>query len=326
MINLLTKAILNLAFGAALVTGLPSFAQQAPDQPPPSSAPSPGWRKFGEARPGQESRQAPPDSRPAYDAPQNAQAPPPPPVLGVPAGTWVTIRVDQPLASNRNQQGDTFTGTLTQPIVASGRVVARRGQMITGRVVEVATASRAKGSSRLGLEVTEIQLADGQQVPVKTQYIERRGDSATGDNVAAVGATTGVGAAIGAAAGGGVGAGLGAIVGAGASVIGVLVAHGKPAVVYPETVLTFRLEHPLSVSTERAEQAFEPVGRDDYDRQPALRQSPQPRPSLYYGPSSYYGGYDPYYWGPRSYFYGGPSLFFGRGYGYGHYGRGYRGR
>ena len=324
MINLSTKTLITLTMGSVLV-----FGQSAGDQQqPPSSAPSTGWRRFGDARPG-------PDGRAAYDPQQQQQntysgnmdqpAPPPPLVIGVPAGTWVTIRVDQPLTSNHNQQGDSFTGTLAQPIVAAGRVVARRGQMITGRVVEAVTASRAKGSSRLGLEVTEIQLVDGMQVPVKTQYVERRGESSTGDNLATVGATTGVGAAIGAAAAGGMGAGLGAIAGAGASVIGVLVAHGKPAVVYPEMVLTFRLEQPLSISTERAEQAFEPVGREDYERQQTLRQNGPPRPTGYYAPRPFYGGfgagYDPFFWGPR--FYIGPSFYYGRGF-YGR--RGFGGR
>ena len=325
MINLSTKAFLTLTLGSVLVTGVPSFGQSAGDQQQaPSSAPSTGWRKFGDARPG-------PDGRPAYDSQQPQQqnpysrdmdqpAAPPPPIIGVPAGTWVTIRVDQPLASNHNQPGDSFTGTLVQPIVAAGRVVARRGQMITGRVVEAVTAGRVKGSSRLGLEVTEIQLVDGVQIPVKTQYVERRGDSSTGNNVATVGVTTGVGAAIGAAAAGGMGAGLGAIAGAGASVIGVLVSHGKPAVVYPEMVLTFRLEQPLSISTERAEQAFEPVGREDYERPQTLRQGGPPRPAGYYAPQPYYGGfYDPFFWGPS--FYAGPSFYFGRGF---HGGRGRR--
>ena len=35
----------------------------------------------------------------------------------MPAGTWITVRVNQPISSDHNQQGDPFTATLAQPLV-----------------------------------------------------------------------------------------------------------------------------------------------------------------------------------------------------------------
>ena len=57
-----------------------------------------------------------------------------------------------------------------------------------------------------------------------------------------MGVTTGAGAAIGAAAAGGSGAAIGAGAGFVASIAGVLLTRGKPTVIPPEDILTFRLE------------------------------------------------------------------------------------
>ena len=241
--------------------------------------------------------------------PDPATAQPPPPAVRamqtqivLPAGAWVKIRVDQPLSSDRSRVGEGFSGTLTQPIVADGFVIAHRGQTIEGRVTEAIKAGKAKGTSRLGIELTEIGLADGRQMPIRTELVEYSGGKSIGRDVAAVGTTTGAGAAIGAAAGGGMGAGIGALAGAVASGIGVLATRGRATEVYPETVVTFRTLAPIAISTERAPHAFQAVRQTDYEQQSLERRpAPQPRPSLYFG------AYDPF-------FYGGPGLWYGSRY------------
>jgi hypothetical protein len=98
---------------------------------------------------------------------------------------------------------------------------------------------------------------------------------------------------------------MGALAGAVASGIGVLATRGRATEIYPETVVTFRTLAPITVSTERAPHAFQPVRQTDYERQTLERRpAPQPRPSLFYG------AYDPFFYG-----YGGPG-FFGPGYSY----------
>lgn len=362
----------------------PDSSSQPAQQAPPNG----GWRRFGDPNPsagtsydqngpingqyaqgqynpGQYSQNPPYPSQPnqpyaggPYNGaqPQGAQQQPPPmpPVpasLTLPAGSWITVRVNQPLSSERNQVGDAFTATLSQPLVANGYVIAQRGQTLQGRVAEVQKAGRVAGVSRLGLELNQLGTVDGQIFPIKTTLIERRGNTSVGRDVGAVGVTTGTGAAIGAAAAGGLGAGLGAIAGAGAATIGVLVTRGRPTVVYPETLLTFRLEQPVTVSTEHSPMAFEPVGR--YDYQTSYRGGPGPYgPGAGYGGGPYagapyggapYGGGAPYAGAPAYYtpapavvapypyygypyypYYWGPSLYFGLGHGF--YGRGFYGR
>ncbi len=289
----------------------PADMQEAPPQaatqdmqqaPPPAPPPSTGWRRFGSGP------QAPPQ-----------MAAPLPEKLTLPAGSWITIRVDQPLSSDHNQPGDFFAATLAQPLIVDGIVVARRGQMVGGAVSEAVKAGRAKGVSRLGLELTELSLVDGRQVPVKTQLVERRGDTSVGRDAAAIGTTTAVGAGIGAAAAGGFGAGVGAGAGAVASTVGVLLTRGRPTVVYPEMPLTFRLQAPVTISTIAAPDAFQPVTQADYGQRMQYRTAgPGAAPSYYYA-SPY--GYPPYGYYPYSYGWGypywyGPSLYFGWGGGF----------
>jgi hypothetical protein len=239
---------------------------------------------------------------------------PVPSSLTLPAGTWLTVRTTNPISTDHNQVGDAFTAVLTEPIVVNGFVVARRGQTIQGRVSASEKAGRVSGTSKLGLELTQVSLVDGQQVTLHSQLVTRDGGTSFGRDAAAIGTTTAVGAAIGAGVNGGVGAGVGAAGGLVASTIGVMLTRGKPAVIYPETVLTFKVVDPITISTANSAGAFHPVGQQDYDNNTRrLVSSPTPRPG--YGPG-YAPGYGvspypyayapyPYYYGPNFYFYGG---------------------
>jgi len=327
-----------------------------PAPPPPPSdqqmpAPNGGWRRASDPP---QAPQAPPtfSQRPNYAAYPNyspqgqvqgqpqGQAPngppPPPPVpaqLTLKQGTYVTVRVNQPLSSDKNHPGDAFTATLVRPIVIDGVIVAQRGETIGGVVKEAQKAGRVEGVSHLGIQLTDLSLVDGQQVPIQSQLITWKGDTSVGRDAVGIGATTATGAAIGAAVNGGVGAGVGAGAGLVVGAIGVLLTRGRPTVIYPEAVLTFRVEAPVTISTDRAPYAFRYVDPSQYDRpyndgRPQLGYRPPP-PAPYYGygyPYAYgypYYGYP--YWGGIGFgFY--PSFYYGRGfYGRGFYGGGFHG-
>jgi len=307
----------------------PQAADQnaAPPQPADQNAPqqdSQGWRRLGPApnpQNGGDARYAQPayaQPGPQSGNPRYAQPAPPPPAnippqLTIAPGTFLTARVNQLLSSDHNQAGDAFSATLVKPLVVNGIVVAERGQTIQGRVSEAQKAGRVSGTSRLGVEVTDLSLVDGNQVPVHTSLVNRRGPTSVGRDALGVGTSTGVGAIIGAGAAGGEVAAIGAGAGAAAGIIGVLLTRGRPTFISPEQVLTFRVENPITVSTERAPQAFRYVGPGDY-------QTDQPRPYAPRPPASYYGagypaygpGYYPYYGYGYPYYYG-PSIGIGFG-------------
>jgi hypothetical protein len=265
--------------------------------------------------------------QPVQRDPRLMEAPPAqvaiPPQLTIKPGTFVTVRIDQPLSSDRNQQGDTFSATLARPVVVDGVVVAERGQSLSGRVVEAQKAGRVQGVSQLAVQLTDLSLVDGQRLPIQTQLVSRSGPTSEGRDASAIASTTIAGAAIGAAADWGRGAAIGAGVGAAAGIVGVLLTRGRETVIFPESLLTFRIEAPVTISTERAPQVFRWVEREDYDRPNEL----QPRPAPVragcgpYGcppPPYYYGGpWSPYYYGPGIGFYYGPRFFYGGGFSFG---------
>jgi len=286
-----------------------------------------GWRKFGNGDQSYQLNQAqalPPQN--AYP-PQNQQQNQYPPQNNVPAynipsqvtlsaGTFVVVRVNEKLSSDKNQPGDFFTATLERPLVANGVVIANAGQNVAGRVSEALNVDRGKGTSRLGLELTELSLVDGQQVPIRTQLMEYQRGTNGGRDAGVIVGTTAAGAAIGAAAGGGVGAGIGAIGGAVAGAIGVMATRARATEIHPEAVLTFRTLDPVTVATDRSGGAFQPVQSQTYQSQGQYQAQVQPRvravaPPAYYGYGGYYGGYyDPFYY--PYYPYGG---YYGYGYG-----------
>jgi hypothetical protein len=259
--------------------------------------------------------------------------------LTIKPGTYAVVRTNQWLSSDRNQQGDSFTAILEQPLVVDGVVVAPRGATVIGRVTEAQKAGRVEGTSRLGVQITGLTLADGQQVSIQSQMVTRNGPTSTGRDAAAIGGTTALGAIIGAGADWGRGAAIGAGAGAAAGIIGVLLTRGKPTLIYPESVLTFQIEAPVTFSTGRAPQAFQfvdaqpPYGsQQGYGNQPYAQQPPgggygAPPPPQAYGYG--YGGYYPPY--PYAYaypypYYGGFGVFVGPRFGfYGGYRGGYRG-
>lgn len=250
----------------------------------------------------------------------------PPSQLTITPGTYLTVRINQPLSSDHNQSGDAFSATLVRPVVVDGFVVAQTGQTLGGRVVEAEKAGRVQGVSKLGVQLTDLTLVDGQNVPIHSQLISRTGSTSVGRDVAGVGGTTALGAAVGAAADWGRGAAIGAGAGAAVGLLGVLVTRGHATVLYPEQVLTFRVEAPVTIATERAPQAFRWVEPEDYNQGLQASRPMTPRPACGpYGcrPPSLYGAYGyPYYYGPGLYPYWGPSFAFFYG-GPRFYGRGY---
>jgi hypothetical protein len=88
--------------------------------------------------------------------------------LTIPAGTVIFARTAEPLSSDHNQGGDTFSTTLEKRIVVDLWVVARRSETILGSVTAAQKAGRIKGVSQLRLELTGLTMVDGQQLPILT--------------------------------------------------------------------------------------------------------------------------------------------------------------
>lgn len=326
-----TKLVFAVAcwMTAAVMAASPlAFGQDASSAPPPgqSSQPSGGWHRFSGPPPEHYYYSSPSQDQSAAQPPssENEQGQSIPDRLLMKHGTFVTVRVDQMLSSDKSRAGDQFSATLEKPIVVDGVVIAASGETVGGQVIEAQKAGRIKGVSRLAVELTSLTLVDGEQVPIHTSFDGQIGPTSKGRDAGAVAGTTALGAAVGAAADWGQGAAIGAGAGAVAGTLGVLLTRGRPTVIYPESELTFRIETPVTISTARAPQAFRYVQPSDYQRaaaappaRPSLACGPDgcpPPPPAYYYPPLYYGFYGP----PLYPAYFGPTFFFGRGFYYRH--------
>ena len=160
---------------------------------------------------------APPDQNPvAQPTPVVAPTPPPPPPppqkVTIPAGTQLTVRLNDPLDSEKNQVGDTFHGSLGAPIVIDDQTVIPTGADVTGRVAAVQSAGRFAGSSLLTLELTSLSV-NGKTYNVQTNQWSRQGKGEGKNTAVKAGGGAALGAVIGGLAGGGRGAAIGAVAG-----------------------------------------------------------------------------------------------------------------
>ncbi|MGH9631206.1 MAG: hypothetical protein ACRD7E_23120 [Bryobacteraceae bacterium] len=171
-----------------------------------------------------------------------------PQTVTLPAGTLITVRVDEMLSTAYNVAGDSFRATLDQPIVVDGLVIAEKGSRLEGRVVEADRSGRVKGRAHLAIELVRMNTTDGQRIRLQTATFEKEARASKRSDAAKIGAAAGIGAAIGAIAGGGKGAAIGAAAGGAAGTGGVMATRGRPAEIPSETKLSFRLSEPITIT------------------------------------------------------------------------------
>jgi len=162
----------------------------------------------------------------------------------VPAGTAIRVRMIDSLNSESIKAGQTFRGTLEQPIAASGKLIYPKGADVTGTVVAAHASGRLSGPGVLELILTSVR-SGSYSTQMNVQPIRIQGESHTKSNVTKIGGGAAAGAILGALTGGGKGAAIGAGVGAAAGT-GVAAATGKKeAKVESEALLTWTTAKPL---------------------------------------------------------------------------------
>lgn len=249
--------------------------------PPPAPAPAPVKESRKERKRHQREEQVaqntppPPAAGPEPPQPvqQAAPAPPPPPpapvakTVTIPAGTVVPVRLTDALDSQRTQTGQTFRGSVAGDLIAEGMVAVPQGASVVGRVVDAKDAAHFKGSALISIELTQIN-AHGRQIAVVTDTFTKEGAGRGKNTAAKAGGGAAIGAIIGALAGGGKGAAIGAVTGGGVGAGVNAVTRGQQVQIPSETLVNFRLQSPITVTTSRAVGAPRVFGND----QPALEQ------------------------------------------------------
>ena len=179
-------------------------------------------------------------------APPTPAPPPQPQKVTIPAGTQLSVRLNDQLDSERNQVGDTFHGSLSTPIVMNGETVIPSGADVVGRVADVKSAGRFAGNSVLTLELTSLSV-NGKTYNIQTNQWSRQGKGEGKNTATKVGVGTVAGAVLGGLIGGGKGAAIGAAGGAGAGTGAAAAKKGQQIKLAPEAVLNFQTINVVTV-------------------------------------------------------------------------------
>lgn len=174
-----------------------------------------------------------------------AQATPPPPLI-IPAGKVITIRLAQPLSSKDSHEGETFSGSVAEPVEIDGQTVIERGAAAHGTVVAAKAMGHFKGGALLQLRLNSVTIK-GERRPVETSLWSQTLKGKGKRSAVAIGGGAGLGAALGGIFGGGKGAAIGAAAGAGAGTAGAAYTGNKEIQLPAESALQFRLKQSIHV-------------------------------------------------------------------------------
>jgi hypothetical protein len=256
---------------AGSVDGVKTVVNNLTVEPPkqaaaaPVAAPPPVEKKrkhreekqVAEATPPAAPAPAPEPAPVEQQAPPPAPVPPPPPpqpvakTVTIPAGSIIPVRVTDALSSKDAQPNQVFHGSLAGDLIADGMVAVPHGATVVGRVVDAKDAAHFAGSSLLSIELTQID-TKSRQIPVVTEAYSKEGAGRGKNTAVKTGGGAALGAIIGALAGGGKGAAIGAAAG-GATGAGVnAVTRGQQVQIQPETLINFKLQSPITVTTTHA--------------------------------------------------------------------------
>jgi hypothetical protein len=186
----------------------------------------------------------------------------------VAASTELRAILDTPLSTKTSKIGDTFTGTLVEPVHGSnGQVAIPAGSKLHGEVTEAEqgkTVAVLRGKGKLNMHFRDIQLSDGTTVPLSATLVSvnsTKGKANTNSEGEVQSSNTarrtvkdvGIGAGIGTVAGLIFGSALkGLAIGALAGGGYVLATNGKEVELPAQTGLVLRLDHNLSIPANTA--------------------------------------------------------------------------
>jgi hypothetical protein len=229
--------------GPAAPAAEPAPTAQAAAPTPAAPAPAPAVEP---AAPAPAPAPAPVAAPPAAVAAAAPAPPPPPKQYHVPVGTPLVVRLEQTVSAKNSNVGDSFSGVLAQSVVVGGVTVIRAGAPVTGVVTASKGQGRFKGSGDLAIAIRRVG-----DYAVSTTAYEATSKGKGKRTAGFIGGGGGGGALIGGLAGGGKGALIGGLLGAGAGTAGAAFTGNKDITVPAESVVTFKLAEPITVTRSR---------------------------------------------------------------------------
>jgi len=175
-----------------------------------------------------------------------AAKPTPPPAVVVPAGTSLTVTVDETVSTKTQNTGDRFEASIAEPVTVEGRVVLPSGAKCAGTVTTADSAGHLKGGALLAVTLDSVTV-HGRRYSIQTSSYEQAGKGRGKRTAVGAGGGAALGAIVGALAGGGKGAAIGAAAGAGAGTAGTAYTGNRDITIPAETRVHFTLRRSLTI-------------------------------------------------------------------------------
>jgi hypothetical protein len=167
----------------------------------------------------------------------------------VPAGTELSIRVNQRISVKDARAGDRFTGEVVRPVMSGNSVAIPARTPVDGVIDASHRRGHFKGRSELELRLVSMNI-NGQRYALDTAENVRSKKGKGKRSAAFIGGGTGAGMLIGGIASGGVGLLVGGLIGGGAgTAVGGLTGN-RDIVIPAESVVTFKLADDLAVQPQ----------------------------------------------------------------------------
>lgn len=234
------------------VTRRPSA--QTANSPAPAAAPQvPAAVAPPVDRGGPETPNPAPPNEPAQEPVRVPEPPPQAPFEEVvlPASSVVGLQVDTSLSTERARLEDRVDARVSRDVTAAGRLAIPAGSRVIGSVTLVERGGKMKERARLGVRFHTLVLADGREIPLRTEAIFREGDSPANESARKIGGAAIGGAILGAIIGGGKGAVMGGAVGAAGGSAAVMAGDRNAATLPAGTIVTVRLTAPATIEIKK---------------------------------------------------------------------------
>lgn len=171
----------------------------------------------------------------------------------VPASAVIGLQMESSISTERARVEDRVDARVTRDVIAGGRVAIPAGSRVLGSVTVVDRGGKVKERARLGVRFHTLVLADGSEVPLKTDEVYRDGESPAGSSTKKIGGAAVGGAILGAILGGGKGAAIGGATGAAGGTAAVMAGDRNAATLNRGEVVTAKLSAPATITVERRE-------------------------------------------------------------------------
>jgi hypothetical protein len=167
--------------------------------------------------------------------------------VNIPAGTSLSIRINQHLSVKTSHAGDRFDGEIAEPVVgANDRVIIPKGTPVGGVVEASHRRGHFKGASILQLRLTSLTL-NGTRYPVASSNLTRTKKGKGKRSAAFIGGGSGLGMLIGGVASGGTGLLIGGLAGAGAGTAAAGLTGNRDIDIPSESIVRFKLADDLVI-------------------------------------------------------------------------------